>query len=190
MRINRRKKAKPNFRGFLPFHRTDKELISHGGPALLGAYYAFVSEADWDPRRETVGCILKTDGEIAESWDCNTSTVARYRRKLIDHGRLEIESSGYLRVKNFERFDLSVAHKLAKYKSANVQEETAKLQEILAEMPDKTAKLQENRGYNWPKDFKSASRGDMGIDLSGIYLEDETSGQNDETEDLLLDIPV
>lgn len=190
MKIRRRKKAKSNFSGFLPFYRQDKELIKRGGPALLGAYYALVAEADWDPRHEIYGCILKTDGEIAESWGCNASTVGRYRRVLVDCGRLEISSDGYLKIKNFERFDLSVAHKLAKYNPANAQEETAKLQEILAEMPDKAAKLQENRGYNWPKDFKGAFQGGMGIDLIGFDLEEETVRQNGETEDLLLDIPV
>ena len=52
------------------------------------------------------------------------------------------------------------------------------------------AKLQKNRGHNWTKDFKGAFQGDMGVDLNDIYLEEETGGQNDETEDLLLDIPV
>ncbi|OGD98593.1 hypothetical protein A3H87_01495 [Candidatus Curtissbacteria bacterium RIFCSPLOWO2_02_FULL_42_37] len=182
MRINRRKKAKPNFRGFFVFHRTDKELIKQGGSALLGAYYAFVSEADWDKRHsETYGRILKTDAEIAEGWGCDSTTVARYRKKLIEYGLLEIDDNGYLRVKNFERFEIPVAYKLAKYNQQNQQVESVKLQEILTNMPVKNARLQKNYGYISSKDFGGTLRGNLGGDL-GDEFSDET--------DLLEDLPV
>lgn len=111
----------------------------------FGFYIFLLQEVDWYRPRITFGCIPKTDIDLAIDSGCDPSTISRRKSKLNRLGLIEETSEGLIRIKNFEKYTAKIASQLAQMEVADLQEDFAQTQSIIAETQLKNAELQENK---------------------------------------------
>lgn len=135
-------KYKANFAGYICVLRSVQLLLTF--PAvnftLLGAYLAFVMQADFGKKNTNYEVILRDDYELAKEWQCSPSTVNRNRRALIKIGLLQ-EQNGLTKITNFSMFEVemvrvsaNITPQLLKHFFAKTVDEVAKIMEKIAEM--------------------------------------------------------
>lgn len=157
-------KAKP-YKGFFCFSRPMLLLFQPQNKVLdfgaLGSYIALVSEADWDWKHSTYGCITKSDEDLARKWGCDSSTIWRKKNQLKELGILEKREDGLYRIKHIELLELHTAMKMSKLEIADSQDLIAKTQELIAESQKDIADMQEGRGQNDAQSSDVSSKGDL-----------------------------
>ena len=120
--------------GYLVIMRDFQKLlqIENINFTLLGTYLCFLLQADWDSRHSHYRAILPNDTDLANLWNCNTSTICRSRKKLISVGLLE-QISGITYIKNFNMFQIGTVKALIKKRLTDSQLLYAKSEDELAE---------------------------------------------------------
>ena len=107
-----------------------------------GFYNFLLHEVDWSKKKSTYGCISKTDIDLAIDSGCSPSTICRRKHKLKKLNLIIDTPEGLIKVVDFEKFTMEVAMKLGKLDVANLQEDHAQTQSIIAELQQKIAKTQ------------------------------------------------
>jgi len=130
-----KKKYKSKSIGYITVLRDFQKLLLIKGVnfSVLGAYMCFVFHADWCKWHENYRAILPVDTELSMFWRCNSSTVTRNRKKLIELGLLE-EIDGNTYIKNYDIFTINTVKVIIKSKMDNSHEYYAKTEEDMAKM--------------------------------------------------------
>jgi hypothetical protein len=103
--------------------------------ADYGFYLSLVQIADWDNTHKTYGFVRKSDVELAKMLQCNPSTIGRRKHKLLNAGVISYEKdSPMIKIINFEKFMARIALKLSKQTVANLQDDFAQTQKVIAEL--------------------------------------------------------
>ena len=138
----------------------------------FGVFIAIVIECDWDKKHSTYGCLVKSNAELASRWGCDSSTVLRHKKRLIDTGLL-IERNGLLKIKNFELFEVGLAKQLAKIPLATPQDLFANLQSIVANPHESIANMQDNQAQNTPQSSNVSFKGNLSLSNNETGLSQE-----------------
>ena len=136
---------KTNYVGYLPVLRAVLMLLRDGFLSIgeLGAYLAFVTQADYDKKHRNYGAIIRDDKELAKEWGCDPATIFRKRKKLIEKGLL-FEEGGFTKVTGIRAFEANYAKLLAKIPANNLQTIFTKRQDEIDEMQDILTKMQKD----------------------------------------------
>ncbi len=134
-------------KGFINIPRRIILLLKEGQLNFsdFGFYIFLLQEADWFPPRNTFGCVPKTDIDLAIDSNCDPSTISRRKSKLKKLGLIEETVNGLIRIKNFEKYTARIASQLGQMEVANLQEDFAQTQSIIAETQLKNSELQQNK---------------------------------------------
>lgn len=157
-------KYKTNYKGYLSILRGVQYLLNQGiiNISQLGYYICFVSQADFDNKHPTYGVILRDDEELATEWNCDSSTIYRHRKKLIEKGLLE-EKNGLTLVTNFHAFELEWVKIFAKLPPATLQSLFVKSQEEIVKDPNVIAEMQRNQTRNSIQSSNVSSKGALAL---------------------------
>lgn len=137
-------KRKPNLKGYITVHRSIQQLLPDKklNFTTLGAYIAFVLQADWDSRHNNYTCLTKNDAEVASEWGVDSATVWRQRKRLTQMGLLAVRKDGLTHIKHFKFFEHEYNKIAAPVAISPLQENTAEVQENIEDMQDIIADLQ------------------------------------------------
>lgn len=116
----------------------------------FGFYNFLLQEVDWFPPRSTFGCVPKTDIDLAIDSGCDPSTISRRKAKLKRLGLIEETEEGLIKIKYFEKYTARIATQLGKMEVADLQEDLAQTQTIIAETQLKNADMQQNQRTSPP----------------------------------------
>jgi len=162
-------KYQASFVGYIPVLRAVQLLLKDSAINFshLGAYIAFVMQADWDRKHDNYKVIIRDDQELAKAWCCSISTVHRKRKELIKLGLLT-EKEGITEVTNFYIFEkdwIKIFSKLPESvlndMFATTHEKIEKSEYYIAEMEKKQVQ-KTVQNFNFPsKDKLSLSNQDI-----------------------------
>lgn len=150
------------------------------GFTQLGAYIAFVMQADFDKRHPNYRIIIRDDKELSKAWGCSLSTVHRQRKTLIRLGLLE-EKDGTTSVTNYYLFDKEFVRLFAKLSESTLKglfatshKEVEKKEYFIAEMQRRQPQ-KSDQSSNFP------SKGELGLSDEDIsYINDSLGGNKEE----------
>lgn len=175
-------KYKTNYIGYISVLRGIQFLLKNPdfGFTQLGAYIAFVTQADWDRRHDNYRVIIRDDQELAKAWNCSVSTVHRKRKELIKLGLLT-EQDGTTRITNFYVFEKEWVKLFAKLPESTMQTifatshtEIEKKDYFIAEMHKKPSQ-KTSQSSNFPY------KGELGLSEEDIsYINDSLEGSKEE----------
>lgn len=166
--MNMKMKNYKKYHGFLGLPRHSKILLQELGYEYFGLYIGLIMEAIWYRGNPDLGCIKKSQKELAEALNCSQSTISRVLNYL-ERRRYLIRHRTYIRLAYFPLFLTEVAFKMHSRNYASLQELYADMSEINAELQQKYTDSQRKRGQTDTQRLYSSSKGDSG------FFEDDTS---------------
>lgn len=187
---------KTNFEGYFPLLRAILYLLKEKRLSFteFGVYVCLIAQVDFHESHKTYGVIIRSDNEISHSLGCDSTTIFKHRKALIDKGFL-IERDGLTVVPNFYLFRKPWPQRLAKISSVFLQDLFAKPQEEIPGLQELIAKLQKHLPQKAIQSFNLSSKVDLGsseglrsydanleegIDSYPKELDNESIGDEDE----------
>jgi hypothetical protein len=157
-------KFKANYSGYIPVLRAILYLLKDKtlNFTQLGAYIAFVMQADWYHKHQNYGLIIRDDYELAKEWGVSPSTVNRRRNELIEKGLLQVNADGITRVTNISIFELSMAKTYAKVTHPILQTFFAKTEDEVANEVQSIAEMLERQTQKGIQSSNISSKGELG----------------------------
>ncbi len=174
---------KPNFIGYISVLRGVQFLLNHPdfGFTQLGAYIAFVMQADFDRRHENYRVIIRDDQVLAKAWNCSISTVHRRRKELIKLGLLS-EKNGLTIITNYYAFEKEWIKIFAKFPESIMKELFATLHTQIEKEDYFIAEMQRKSSQNSPQSSNFPSMGELGLSEEDIRDIEESLGESNKEE--------
>lgn len=142
--------------GYLYFPRISQVLIKDLGFALFGFYMGLVGQVIWDKRKNSYGCINKTNFELGQFFVCHETTVSRNLKELENKGYL-IKTPGQIKIVDFSLFEFQTARMLKCEHFTSAHELRERLQELRANFKEENAVLLDSKAEN-NESFNVSSR--------------------------------
>ncbi len=173
---------KTNFIGYIFVLRGVLLLLRENdfGFTQLGAYIAFVMQADFDKRHPNYRIVIRDDQELARTWGCSPSTVHRQRKELIKLGLLE-EKDGITSVTNYHLFDKEYVRIFAKLPESTLRELFATSHKDIEKKEYFIAEMQRRQPQKTDQSSNFPSKGELGLSDEDIsYINDSLEGNKEE----------
>ncbi|MBP6044644.1 hypothetical protein KBC14_01645 [Candidatus Woesebacteria bacterium] len=173
---------KTNFVGYISVLRGILLLLREKdfGFTQLGAYIAFVMQADFDKRHSNYRLVIRDDKELAKAWGCSLSTIHRRRKELIKLGLLE-EKDGITEVTNYYLFDKEFVRLFAKLTESTLKGLFATSHKDIENEEYFIAEMQKKSSQNTPQSSNFPSKGELGLSEEDIsYINDSLGGNKEE----------
>ncbi len=173
---------KPNFVGYISVLRGIQHLLNNPdfGFTQLGAYIAFVMQADFDRRHDNYRIIIRDDQVLAKAWGCSISTVHRRRKELIKLGLLT-EKEGLTIVTNYHVFEREWIKIFAKFPTSIMKVLFATSQKQIENENYFIAEMQTRQPQKSDQSSNFPSKGELGLSDEDIsYINDSLGGNKEE----------
>lgn len=165
------------YHGFLGLPRHSKMLLHDLGHDLFGFYIGLVMEAVWFRGNPDIGCVKKSQKQLAGALNCSQSTISRLLSQL-ERRKYIIRHKNYMRLAYLPLFLAEVAFKIHSRNYANLHELYADMYAVNAELQQKYSDSQLRRGQTNTQRLYNSSKGDPGLsedDISFIQGDEETN---------------
>src|SRR5438045_609516 len=118
-------------KGFINIPRRVTLLLKEGKIDFVdyGFYHFLLQEVSWFHKSPIMGCVGKSNVEIAIDSGHSESTISRRIKKLKKLGLIELTPERLIKIVNYERYTMPVAIKLGKLEVASLQEDNEQMQE-------------------------------------------------------------
>lgn len=163
------------FHGYLILPRQAKLLLQDLGYALYGFHQCLLMDALWFRGNPQIGCITKTQKELAITFQTTQPTVSRLLAKL-EGKQYIIRHKGCIRLRYFPLFLADVNKKTHSKDYANLHELYADVDSINAELQEKYTQLHEKRAQNTNQRLYISSKVNLSSSQEDINLNDVDEG--------------